>query len=446
MVEPLSTLAMAVASKAATTALEPYIQQLLEIQDTQNQALERLEDNVRAMMEAPWREARLHLIAAESAGPRDLGRRDAELDKTADALVRAYSVHAQPSVARALVAADAATLDAMVGRPEGARQWAARAHDDIVSFLRVEAARVQSELNRRPAWVVRMRRQALEDRDLWDYVLGGEAGKGDVPAPAPANYDAKSASSKEWDAEEARKMRSMLELGPDAPPGWQLDHEVPMGGAWRTRTPDGYPDWLWFRERDVPIVNAIAELHRGSARAEGSFASRPRVRLSQPSHEPTPGAPPQPAQRCGRLRTWSSDNRTPSPPAVAIGGGAVISARCGCLGKDRLSAWSGSARTSAWSGASPRASPRLFPHQSPTEQHQVAGDSRKGINNRRLTCGFYVVEPRGLEPVTPCLQSRCATNCAKAPCGDEVQLRLTASVASAQRACSALPSSSFFLA
>ena len=29
------------------------------------------------------------------------------------------------------------------------------------------------------------------------------------------------------------------------------------------------------------------------------------------------------------------------------------------------------------------------------------------------------VEPRGLEPLTPCLQSRCATNCAKAPGGRE---------------------------
>ena len=26
-----------------------------------------------------------------------------------------------------------------------------------------------------------------------------------------------------------------------------------------------------------------------------------------------------------------------------------------------------------------------------------------------------IVEPRGLEPLTPCLQSRCATNCAMAP-------------------------------
>src|SRR6478735_2425117 len=56
-----------------------------------------------------------------------------------------------------------------------------------------------------------------------------------------------------------------------------------------------------------------------------------------------------------------------------------------------------------------------------------------------------VVEPRGLEPLTPCLQSRCATNCAKAPGWDLVpgvgQPRETESVASAQSACSFLPSS-----
>src|SRR5918994_3545496 len=38
-------------------------------------------------------------------------------------------------------------------------------------------------------------------------------------------------------------------------------------------------------------------------------------------------------------------------------------------------------------------------------------------NNPRLTWGVLPVEPRGLEPLTPCLQSRCATNCAMAPRG-----------------------------
>ena len=28
---------------------------------------------------------------------------------------------------------------------------------------------------------------------------------------------------------------------------------------------------------------------------------------------------------------------------------------------------------------------------------------------------LHSVEPRGLEPLTPCLQSKCATNCAMAP-------------------------------
>ena len=42
-----------------------------------------------------------------------------------------------------------------------------------------------------------------------------------------------------------------------------------------------------------------------------------------------------------------------------------------------------------------------------------------------------LVEPGGLEPPTPCLQSRCATNCAMAPC---VRPQATGSVTSVQTA------------
>ena len=35
-----------------------------------------------------------------------------------------------------------------------------------------------------------------------------------------------------------------------------------------------------------------------------------------------------------------------------------------------------------------------------------------------------LVEPRGLEPLTPCLQSRCATNCAKAPVAESAPVGL----------------------
>ena len=54
-----------------------------------------------------------------------------------------------------------------------------------------------------------------------------------------------------------------------------------------------------------------------------------------------------------------------------------------------------------------------------------------------------MVEPRGLEPLTPCLQSRCATNCAMAPHARGVRCvpdYLNVSVTSDQRSRSALSS------
>ncbi|CCH76146.1 hypothetical protein BN12_110002 [Nostocoides japonicum T1-X7] len=56
------------------------------------------------------------------------------------------------------------------------------------------------------------------------------------------------------------------------------------------------------------------------------------------------------------------------------------------------------------------------------EAHEHGDDEREGAEHEhdeptRVACSRKTlwVEPRGLEPLTPCLQSRCATNCAMAP-------------------------------
>jgi hypothetical protein len=257
LIEPLSAIAAALATETMTTALEPYIRRLLDVQETQGQALERLEDSVRAMMEAPWRESRLHLMAAESAGPNHPARRDAELVKATDALFRAYSVHPRPSVARALVAADTATIEAMVGRPNDARTWAARAHSDIVAFLRAEATRVQSQLNQHPSVVERVRHWAIEDESFWDRLLGA---KRDVPKTVSSHKD----TTRTYEADSARLRRELLELGPDRPPGWQASGD-PAGRSWQTPYP---VQSVSFHDQDVPTVNAVIDLHRAAARAE----------------------------------------------------------------------------------------------------------------------------------------------------------------------------------
>ena len=56
-----------------------------------------------------------------------------------------------------------------------------------------------------------------------------------------------------------------------------------------------------------------------------------------------------------------------------------------------------------------------FPAQVRREGHEDRRESCAGAQERRRHRTEEVVEPRGLEPLTPCLQSRCATNCAKAP-------------------------------
>ena len=53
-----------------------------------------------------------------------------------------------------------------------------------------------------------------------------------------------------------------------------------------------------------------------------------------------------------------------------------------------------------------------------TDNKQRRQRDSDGVDTARGSNVALLVEPRGLEPLTPCLQSRCATNCAKAP-GDQ---------------------------
>ena len=258
MAEPMITLATAVASKVVTTALEPYIRQLLDIQETQSLALARLEDDIRALVNAPWRESKLHLRAAESAGSSDPVRRDEELAKAMDALLRAYSAHPRPSIARALVAGDAATLEGMLGRPGDARTWAATAHADSVSYLRDEAARVQSAVNHRPTWPVRWRQ--VIDVTFWDDVLGTLQ---DEPEPASR---AEGNSVAAFGARQTNLKRALLELGPDGPLGWKhfTRSDLPEYTQWTTRLGGA----VLFSSTGLPLVGAIIELHRAAAQAD----------------------------------------------------------------------------------------------------------------------------------------------------------------------------------
>src|SRR4051812_12322441 len=51
-------------------------------------------------------------------------------------------------------------------------------------------------------------------------------------------------------------------------------------------------------------------------------------------------------------------------------------------------------------------------------EHTAYGIRPESTTTPPVRDEVVLVEPRGLEPLTPCLQSRCATNCAMAPSGE----------------------------
>lgn len=256
---------MAVASKAVTTALEPLIRELINAQEAQNAELEELRQEVRRLIDGPWRLSILHLRASESAGSADPARRSAELEKAAEALLQAYSLHPDASATRALIAADLSMVEGLIGRRKDAAGWADTAYDDVTAFLRQQAPSVQEALNDRPPLLRRVR--SVVDGSIWDDVLG--IGNG-VPAPAA---DSAGESINARIATAAVLRRELLERGPGAAPGWSAFSFARAGSQdppdlWWDLTKDAVSRTVYFSESSLPHVRALVELHAAASRAE----------------------------------------------------------------------------------------------------------------------------------------------------------------------------------
>lgn len=258
--EPLVTIATAVASKVVTTALEPLIRELISAQEQQNAELEQLRQEIRQLVDGPWRLSMLHLRAAVSAGQADPERRSSELTKARDALLQAYSFHPDASITRALIAADVSMVEGLVGHQEDAATWADTAHDDITTFLRQQTAEVQRALNDRPSTWRQIR--TVMDGDFWTDVLG----YGDVPDP-PTKAEGDSLSA--YIAANTARRRTFLERGPA---GWR-----PLAEVYPTLVWEGAISWISadrnYERVDFQLANVVRharsllELHAAASLA-----------------------------------------------------------------------------------------------------------------------------------------------------------------------------------
>ena len=143
---PIVELAASIGGKEAAKALQPLLRDLMDVQDRQLELLRAMQDNVRKLVEGPWRRARTALEDAQSL---DGSRRTGLLQQAASALREAHSYEAKASAAQAAAAADLALVTSLLGHRDEGRIWARRAHQDGHQAIQAEIPEVARALNAR---------------------------------------------------------------------------------------------------------------------------------------------------------------------------------------------------------------------------------------------------------------------------------------------------------
>jgi hypothetical protein len=147
----LEEIAAGIAVDIAISAARPLLIALLGVQDQQLEKLTTIQQDVRRLLEGPWRQARY--LVAEAAETRDDDpHRTVYLNEARQALFLAYGYHPDIHPARAAIAAELAMVIGLLGRREDCHRWAATAHDEAVAVVIETMPRVQRAVNRRE-WV-----------------------------------------------------------------------------------------------------------------------------------------------------------------------------------------------------------------------------------------------------------------------------------------------------
>jgi hypothetical protein len=160
---PLVEIAVALGQKAATTAIEPLIRDLLDVQDRQERELRAILERLDDLRTAPWRRARL--LIGEASQARSAGDRRDRLEKAYDALLEAYSHFPEATRQRASAAIDLALVMGLLGDEDAARRWARIAFDDQVAAVASTVPQVREALNL--PYI-----KAAQQGDFWDWVSG----------------------------------------------------------------------------------------------------------------------------------------------------------------------------------------------------------------------------------------------------------------------------------
>jgi hypothetical protein len=159
----LESIATAIVSKAAGSASSALLQQIAGAQDEQLAMLEEIRQDVRRLIEGPWRLARSEIRKAALA--ENESEMLATLERAADALAEAESFEPPATPRRAAIAIDEALVFALLGKSRLAIASAMQAYDDQVQAVASAVPPVLEALNSRISVL-----KSAADADFWSLV------------------------------------------------------------------------------------------------------------------------------------------------------------------------------------------------------------------------------------------------------------------------------------
>ena len=128
----LVEIAAVVAKEAAPVALESLVRALLTAQDAQLERLEALHEDVKVLVEGPWKRAQIHL--GEVGTVKGRHRQEECLREAQRALYEALSL-SQGTAREAVIAADLALVWGLRGERDEASNWARQSFDAAERYL-----------------------------------------------------------------------------------------------------------------------------------------------------------------------------------------------------------------------------------------------------------------------------------------------------------------------
>jgi hypothetical protein len=156
----IESIALAIATRAGYSATMSLLREVVGLQNQQVAVLKELREDVRRMVEGPWRKATL--LLEEAAATTVVPERRARLQEARDSLFGAYSLEPGATARRATIAIDLALVHGLLNEPPHARRWAAKAHADQSAAVRSGVDIALNALNSRASML-----KAPIDGDFW---------------------------------------------------------------------------------------------------------------------------------------------------------------------------------------------------------------------------------------------------------------------------------------